>query len=262
MSKYIYQIYLSFKSNFVYRFDLIISIINTILQIFIYCLIWKALYQFQENVDGISYSMVVTNFVIGLALINSYNISDFEIQNKLKDGTIGNELLKPASYKWMILSKNLGNIFFKLLVNFLPAIIISIIFLPIAPPVNITAFLLFLFSLILGFLVYFSISLIIQMTAFWIFNVWSMSTIKNVFVNLLSGSLIPIWFMPNSLVSILQYTPFYSIYFLPLNIYLGKVANTEILSGFMMQIFWIILLSFIGSLMWNSGRKRLVVQGG
>ncbi len=53
MRKYAYEMYLSFKSRFVYRFDLLISILATFLQVFIYISILKALYFANDTIDVI-----------------------------------------------------------------------------------------------------------------------------------------------------------------------------------------------------------------
>ena len=86
--------------------------------------------------------------------------------------------------------------------------------------------------------------------------------IKDVFVNILSGKMIPLWFMPIWMMSVLKYTPFASIYFTPVQIYLGQLSAYEMLSKCLVQIVWIIVIFLIGNVLWNKGQKKLVVQGG
>lgn len=262
MKKYLYEMYLTFKSKLVYRFDLIIGIFATFLQVVIYIAIWKALYGQNSTIDGVSFEMVTTNFILGLAIINSYQFSDLDIQNKLKDGTIANEFLKPTDFKKVLFARNIGFILFKLLTNFLPAVILSTIFYSIFIQTNFILILLFIISLLLGVVTYWCISMIIQMCAFWIWNVWSISTIKNVIISILSGSVIPLWFMPKTIRNIIKFTPFYSIYSGPLEIYLGQKQGIEILYTFLIQGAWIAGLLIVINLLWYFGKKRLIVQGG
>lgn len=262
MKKYIYEMYLAFKSKLVYRFDLFIGILATFLQVVIYIAIWKALYASNTEVDGIQFEMVTTNFIFGLAIVNSYQFSDLDIQNKLKDGTIVNEFLKPTDFKKTLLARNMGYILFKLLTNFIPAVVLSIIFYSIFIQTNILYVVLFILSLILGIITYWCISMLVQLCAFWIWNVWSISTIKNVIISLLSGSLIPLWFMPSKVKKVIEYTPFYSIYSGPLEIYLGQKNTMEIINTFLLQGAWIIVLLACVNIMWYFGKKRLIVQGG
>lgn len=262
MRKYIYEMHLAFKSKLVYRFDLIIGIIATFLQVVIYISIWKALYANNTIIDDISFEMVTTNFILGLAVVNAYNFSDLTIQNKLKDGSIANEFLRPVDFKKVLLARNLGNILFKLLTNFLPALILSLICFRIYLQTNPVYILLFVLSLILGVITYWCISMIVQLCAFWIWNVWSISTIKNVLISVFSGALIPLWFLPQTLRKLIEYTPFYSIYYGPLEIYLGNKSGLDILYSFIIQIGWIGMLLCIINIMWYFGKKRVIVQGG
>ena len=260
--KYLSELKMTFKSNFVYRFDLIVGILATFLQVVIYLAIWESLYNGQSQIDGVSFEMVTTNFVIGLAIVFSYNISDLDIQNKLKDGSIANEFLKPEDFKKVLFSRNLGNILFKILTNFFPAFILSLIFYDVYLQTNLFYILLFFLSLIFGLIIYWCISMIVQLSAFWIWNVWSISTIKNVLVSIFSGALIPIWFMPEVIKKIVEFTPFYSIYYSPLQIYFGNMTDLNILYTFINQVCWIALLLTIINIMWYFGKKRVIIQGG
>jgi len=262
MKVFLAYVKVSFLNNSAYRVECLLGILNTCLQIFISCAIWRVLYADQSNINGISFPMIATNFIIALGLFNAFTINDFAVQSKIWDGTITSEFLKPIEYRVAIFATNLGDILFKLLTNFLPALLLSIIFIGILPPVSTINLLLFFMSIVLGFLILWFISAIIQVSAFWIINVWSVSTIKNVIVSVFSGMLLPLWFMPESIRNILQFTPFDSIYFIPIDIYLGQINIANVWSYFLRQLIWIVVLYFIGKAMWELGKKRLIVQGG
>ena len=89
-----------------------------------------------------------------------------------------------------------------------------------------------------------------------------MMTIKNVIVKVLSGTLLPLWFMPEILRKIIKVTPFESIYFTPIQIYLGEISGLEILYKMFIQVMWIVILGLIANAFWKRGTKKLVVQGG
>ena len=54
----------SFLNRSAYRFDHLMGILNTLLRIFIFWCIYKALYGGKTQVDGITMAMVTTNFVL------------------------------------------------------------------------------------------------------------------------------------------------------------------------------------------------------
>lgn len=253
---------LTFKQKTVYRVEWLLGIFNSIIQIFISIAIWKALYAGRSNINGIDFSVVTTNFIISLGLSNIFFTNDFGIQQKINDGSIANELLKPIDYRKILLANTLAEIAFKFLCNFIPTFIIAVICFGILPPCGVLQFCLYLLSMFFGFCVLWTLSLIIQMSAFWIINVWSISTIKNVFVKVLSGAMLPLYFMPKGIMKVISYTPFDSIYHIPLQIYLGTVDNMTILNSMIKQIIWIIGLYLISLFMWHKGSKKIVLQGG
>ncbi len=253
---------MTFKQNTAYRIEWLLGILNSIIQIFISIAIWKALYGNRQTVNGINFSVIATNFIISLGLSSIFSTNDFAIQQKINDGSIANELLKPIDFRKILLAQTLAQIAFKFLSNFLPTFLITSLVFGILPPAGIVNFLLYLLSMLLGFCVLWSLSLIIQMTAFWIINVWSISTIKNVFVKVLAGAALPLYFMPEPIMKIIRFTPFDSIYHIPLQIYLGNASSEQIILCFLKQIVWIAILYSISILMWNCGSKKIIVQGG
>lgn len=252
----------SFQNKTHYRMDAFMGIVGTIFSYIVYISIYKALYGFNTEVDGISFSMVATSFIISLGLSQSFSFNEMFLPDKIAWGNISNELLRPVNFKLRLLSENIGESLFKLAFNFLPSVIFAVIFTGIEPPANALYLILTIFSVIFGYLILWEISFIIQTWCFWLFSVWGIITIKNVFVNILSGILLPMWFMPSFLRNIIYFTPFYYIYFTPLQIYLGTIKNTDIISAFIMQIIWAIVLWIIGDIFWRRGTKKLVVQGG
>lgn len=252
---------MTFRQNTAYRVEWLFGILDSVIQIFISIAIWKALYGTRDAVNGVGFSVIATNFIISLGLSNIFSTNDFAIQQKINDGSIANELLKPVDYRKILLAQTLAEIAFRFLSNFLPTFLITSLVFGILPPAGIVNFLLYLVSMFLGFCVLWSLSLIIQMTAFWIMNVWSISTIKNVFVKVLAGAALPLYFMPEPVMKVIRFTPFDSIYHIPLQIYLGNATGEEIVTCIVKQIVWIALLYSISVLMWYRGSKKIVIQG-
>ena len=79
---------------------------------------------------------------------------------------------------------------------------------------------------------------------------------------ILSGALIPLWFLPSALVDIVELTPFSSIFYTPIQIYLGMIPRDDMLLSMLRQAAWIVILYGIGHLLWKRATRKLVVQGG
>ena len=252
----------SFLQKSAYRFNHLMSILNTIIRIFIFWEIYRALYGGRTEVDGITMSMVTTNFILSLGLEAVFGVDDYYLPNRIRDGSIATELLLPVSFHGRMLASNLGNALFQLLFHFIPAFAVTVFAIGMECPASPVAFLAFLFSALLGYGVLFAISFLMQTLSFWLLNVWAIMTIKNVFVNVLSGSMIPLWFMPEWMSGIIRFSPFSSIYFIPVQIYLGQLSGKEILFRFSTQGFWIAVLLAGGAVLWKKGQRKLVVPVG
>ncbi len=251
-----------FLGRSAYRFDHLMSILSTCMQFLIFWGIYRALYGRNQVIDGITFSMVTTNFVLSMGLGAVFCPDDYFLPNKIWDGSIATELLRPISFKGRMIAENLGNALFNLLFCFLPVLVIALLTVGISVPASPVMLLLFILSAFLGYGVLWSISYAVQMTAFWLINIWSLLTIKNVFVNVLSGSMIPLWFMPEWMSGALNFTPFSSIYFTPVQIYLGQLSYGEIAFKCGIQILWIAGICRVGDILWKKGQQKLVVQGG
>lgn len=252
----------SFLGRSAYRFNHFMGIFDTILRILIFWEIYRALYGGRSEVDGITLTMVTTNFILAMGLDVVFFVDDYYLPSRIQSGSIATELLLPVSVHGRMLADNLGNALFQLMFHFIPAVAVSVLVIGIAAPTGPLALLLFLFSALLGYGVLWTISFAAQMFSFWLINIWSIMTIKNSLIKVLSGSMIPLWFMPDWMQGIIRFTPFSSIFFLPVQIYLGQLSLAEILHSFLIQLFWIAVLFLIGMLLWKKGQKKLVVQGG
>lgn len=253
---------ISFRRSGAYRSEHLIGLLGTVVQIFVYASIWKALYRGAGTDPGISIEAVTTSFVISLGLARAFYLDDFTIMRMVRSGDIGVELLKPVSLRGLILAENVGAMAFRIIADFLPAVAFSSLFMKLLGPASAAALALAAASALLGFFVMHGISDLVALAAFWIVNVWSLSTIKNVFVTVLSGMAIPLWFMPAWALSIIRFTPFDAIYFMPVNLYLGRLGGAEIALGLGRQLAWIVALELAAALVWSRAKRRVVVQGG
>ena len=191
-----------------------------------------------------------------------FSPDDYYLPRRIWDGSISTELLRPISFPGRMIAENVGASCFNLIFKFVTVILIDIFTTGMEKPAGAVSMILFIVSALLGYGVLWTISFLVQMTSFWLINIWSLITIKDVLVNVCSGKMIPLWFMPVWMTGILRFTPFEAIYFTPVQIYLGQLTMPEMLTKCAVQIVWIVILYLIGSILWKQGQKKLIVQGG
>jgi ABC-2 type transport system permease protein len=252
----------SFQNNIVYRADYVAGVINAIVMIFVNISIWKAIYEEEESLEGVQFKILATYIVLSFLLQCVYVMDEYFIESKVRSGLISSDLLKPINFRLYVFSYNIGTMLFRLLMQLTPALIISIFLFKLLPPFSNMMLFYFIVSTILGYLVLYHLNLLVWLSSFWFYWTFSLVTIKDAAVMIFSGALIPLWFMPQGVVDFIKLTPFDSIFYTPIRIYLGQIPEAEIHSSLLRQVIWVVILFGIGQLIWKAATKKLVVQGG
>jgi ABC-2 type transport system permease protein len=252
----------SFQQNIVYRSEYVAGVVNAIVMIFVNIAIWKAVYEEEGALEGVQFKLMATYVVLSFLMQTLYMMDEYVIERKVRSGLITSDLLKPMHFRPYIFAQMAGTFAFRCLMQLLPALVLSMFLFSLLPPFSMVMLLYFLASAILGYLVLYNLNFLIWLSTFWFYWTFSLVTIKDTAVMILSGALIPLWFMPVWLQDIIAYTPFAAIYSTPIRIYLGMVPEDEIVTSLITQSLWVLGLAAVGHLVWKSAARKLVIQGG
>ena len=91
---------------------------------------------------------------------------------------------------------------------------------------------------------------------------WGANMMKNCIVGFLSGAIIPLSFLPETLGRIFMLLPFASLNYTPVMIYMGVYRGAELLYYLGLQVFWVMFFFGLSKLLWFVSVRRLSVQGG
>jgi ABC-2 type transport system permease protein len=233
-----------------------------VITIFVYIAIWKCLYTADRIPEDINFQMIVTHFVITLGLSGIFIGSADSVSDKIVKGTIATDILKPLSFLGMTFAQETGKAGVTVLIQFLPALAITCLFTGVQAPVNVLCGILFLASMILSYTIYFALNYIVAILAFWVQKTFFLVQIKFAFISIFSGVFFPIWFLPEFMQKIVVWTPFESIYSIPLSHYFGRYSTALTISAFFRQMIWCILLLAAGHFLFKIAVRRLTIQGG
>jgi ABC-type uncharacterized transport system permease subunit len=100
------------------------------------------------------------------------------------------------------------------------------------------------------------------MTSFWTLEVTGIYLSFTLVSRLLSGSLVPLWFMPEWLRIVAGLLPFQATTFTPVAIYLGTINGAALWRSLGISAAWVVILAVVLRLSWNRVLNRVVVQGG
>jgi ABC-2 type transport system permease protein len=262
MRAYIEYAKKSFMNNIAFRGEYFATLINVLVSLFVNIAIWKAIYEEGEVLEGVGLGIIVTYVIFGVVLQSIFTMEEYLIERKVKSGIIATDLLKPISFRMSVFSYNLGGMVYRLIMLLIPAFLISIMFIGIYPPFSSFMAASFLLSVILGYIVLYNLNFIVWVSSFWFYRTFSLVTIKDTLVSILSGAVIPLWFLPQQLVDFIKMTPFESIYYTPITIYLGQIPPGDVGNSIFKQLAWVLVLGAVGNVLWKIAKKKLVVQGG
>ncbi len=200
------------------------------------------------------------------AFFNIWNV-DKEIEEQCRLGDIATELVKPISLYSIWHAKSLAKKTAMVALRALPILVFAMMpFLgqyQLMGPASPLSLIISIITMILSVLVMLSFIMIMYGVILKTVTSDGIKTMFGLVMDFAAGALIPIPFMPETLINILKFTPFYYMQNVTFNIYNGYINSAgEIAKILILQICWIILLTYIGKRIINKQIVKVVVQGG
>ena len=253
-------IMIAFKNKITYRSAVIFSVIGSIIDIYIKIALWVYLYRQDKGMTEYMVMYTVLSSMIGMFYVN--NISN-KIGDKIINGTIAIDLLRPMRFLTSSYMQCLGEMLANLLMKGIPILLVfgaylwkysgNIVYTQV--PVAIVA-------MVLGHILYMQIFMIIGLMAAVFMEIWAFHRIMNDILLFLSGAFIPLSLFPNWLGRLNSYLPFRFLFSFPLELLLGNMDLAAISRNFATLGVWIV---FLGVILWGMNRRmmeKLVIQGG
>lgn len=267
MKKYLSYFRIRFINSLQYRTAAYAGISTQFVWGFMEILMFSAFYRENPESFPMDFSALASYVWLQQALLAAFMLWfwDKDIFNMISDGTLAYELTRPADVYWMWFTKNAASRISAAFLRCFPIlIVVSLLPKPygLSLPVSPAAFLMFLATGILSFLSVVSLCMIIYAGSVYTISPKGLMMVVSAVSELLSGSLIPIPFMPDWLQQILYFTPFAAMQNLPLRIYGGDIVGTEMLCSVLLQIFWLFVMIISGRMMLLRGLKSAALQGG
>ena len=265
-SKYLAIMKASWKQCINYKINLLISFFSGSIPLIAGYYLWLAIYSTEDSTISLYYSLPkMLTYIFGAFLLNQlitpFGI-EWQIASDISEGKLSRHLLYPFNYIDFCLSKLTAE---KLLMCFLrlPIIFLLLYFFSNHLLFSLDTFTyFFILSSVLAYILYSLLSISIGFAAFWFIDVTGFFYIGNTIITLFAGILLPLDLFPKTIFGILKYTPFYYIIYFPLKIFIQEVSISEIFCGYLVQIFWILILYISTNKLFKSGLKKYESFGG
>ena len=251
----------AFSRESTYRVEVFTSIGSLVLRVYLLRSLWTALYSQNIAPSRIPLHAMITYATVALLMSLVLEVDGTRlIRDKVREGTIATDLMKPISQPLYWFSDGIGQTIFHAL-TIVPSLAFALLLVHIDVP-SPGVFVAFALSFVLGYLVNFFLNFLMNVIAFWTLEAFAMQMMVRWASDFLSGQILPLEFFPGILGAIVMGLPFASIYSTPLRIYIGELPPSSWLPAIAVQIGWIVLFALLAAIAWRFAEKRIIVQGG
>ena len=266
LSKYRYVAAIGLQNTFVYRWNFLLRVLFGCIPLMGTFYLWRAIFlDPSARVGGYAFEGMISYF-LGLILLDSLTSpteDDFQIAAEIRGGLINQFLLKPVDYLAYRFSLFWSYRLIYTTTTILPVCVILLVMnrylvWPASFTVWIWAMLATLLSATLQFLMAYCSALM----AFWVLDVSAPIFIIFSIEHLVGGHMFPLDLFPPALYRWIMLTPFPYEYWFPLSVFLERVPQDQLASGFVIQIFWCLFFWGLARWIWSRGIRHYTAVGG
>jgi ABC-2 type transport system permease protein len=271
MKKYFHVIGIGIQNNLTYRFNYLTRTLFSFIPLFAMLSLWRTIYAMKSGASSLSgyteAQMIFYYIMVAIVdVLTAVNEDDWQIAADIREGNISQFLLKPVDYLWYRLCLFFSGRIAYISMACIPLAIFIFCFRNyFVSPANGMALIAFPISLVLTALLQFFLSYSMAMLAFWILEISTLIFILFAFEYLASGHMFPLDMLHDktpALWHVLAFTPFPSMLYVPISIYMGKVSGDGIARGLLTQLFWVVMMYALARFMWRRGIKKYAAFGG
>lgn len=251
-----------------YRVNFIAWFIGDIMICFVMYYVWRAVFlsSGSDTFNGFTMTdMVVFLFVSNLTGYLTGSDGSYEVGEEIRDGNIAMRLIKPVDFDMTFLFNELGGKSLTFTLIFIPMLLGVELYKYFAfgqVMFDVGTFALYMLSAAMSYLFSFYMNVCFGFMAFFLKNLWGFNILKDSVLRFVSGSLIPLAFMPGTLRTVLEWLPFASLSYTPVMIYMGKYAGTQVLLRLGLQLVWVVSFYLFSKLILSIAMRHVTVQGG
>lgn len=234
---------------------------SLVLRVYILRSLWTALYAQNAAPENLPLHAMITYATVAMLMSLILEVDGTRlIREKIREGTIATDLMKPISLPLYFFSDGLGQTALHALLV-VPSLLCALLLVHVDVPGPAT-FAAFLVAFAIGYCVNFFLNFMMNSIAFWTLETFAVQLIVRWASDLLSGQILPLTFFPGILGRLLFGLPFAAIYSTPLLIYVGVIPPERWVASIATQLAWLIAFAGLSAVVWRAASRKVVIQGG
>lgn len=189
----------------------------------------------------------------------------FKFPMAIRDGTLNRELLKPFPPLLGYVFESIANNLIQLLYIIPFTLIAGIAFYDrlSLKHLSLNNLLTFFMAIIVGLAVKMAVSGAISLVGFWVENITTLNLLLNGGISaLLGGMIVPVATFPEHIRNFAILLPYRYMLSFPIEVFSGRLSQSEIIYGFTVAFVWIALFAIIMRITWKKGLKTYTAYGG
>ncbi len=254
---------INFKQTFVYRMDMALSTVLTLVSSLVFILVWSAVYYFSNSskINGVPLITTIAYFLVigGVSLVTGWSGFVNSMQSDIQYGGIAGALIRPMSYVSQLIFGSAPDVIIMFLLGTIPIVALVLLVGNFVP--SIVTILLFLAALVIGLIVINLIGFIFGGLSAYLTNVWGVYNAVGWIFGIAGGEIAPLVFFPAAITNALLLTPIPITAYVPAATILGMIPSSVAIQSILVGLVWIVVLVLIARFEWAKVSKRLNAVG-
>jgi ABC-2 type transport system permease protein len=237
---------------------LVLNVISMAILVFF----WRAIYADTSTISGLGLDQTIRYILLAFIFMPlTANDLVWDFGSNLREGLIIHHLLRPVNFQAMHYAQALGGLVTRLVLQS-PMLVVAVLLFGLKLPTDLTTWLAFIVSAILGFTVMFFFNWFLACFTFYTTEIWGLGVLIEGMNFFLSGALVPLVMMPGWLQSIVLSIPFAQALAVPIGLLTGITPLSNAPHAWFIQVLWIIGMWVISTLFFRVAVRKITVQGG
>lgn len=258
MKKYLAVLWLSFKMQIIWRFDVAMTIVTTIGRIIMAWILWSAIFETREFVSVFTFQSMLSYYIVSsfLASLDMSRQVSGEVSELIRSGRFSGHMVTPmnplAFFGSMVAGESVFHLGFSLAAAFLCAFFFGINITFATNPIQIMQALL---MVLLGLVFMVCFHYFIGILAFKMVSIQGVMFVAYSIIDFANGSLVPLALLPRTIQNVMRFFPFYYVNYLPSMLLTGK-GSGEVAIGLLVLVSWTVGLLLLDAYSYHTLRIK------
>lgn len=246
-----------------YRINTLSGIVGNFFWIAILYYLWRAAFAREARIGSFTWDEMRTYILLahGINALVGFPTAQRMMQT-IRTGDVVVDMVRPLNYLRAQLAQTAGLAVVEGVCGFAIVLALGLFVVEIVPPVSPLAAVLFVGSVAIGFVTKFLVVFSVSLLCFWTINSLGLNWAQLAVVNVLSGVIVPIQFLPGWLQPLAEWSPLRGIVATPVGMYLGQYEGRALLATLALQVGWLVALWVAADRAWPRAFRAVEIQGG